>query len=922
MLSSEPPGQVPSKDSESLFRPPKLSNENIDDHLHFLIQNYSQLSDDAYDPASILSMLLKRIDRLSPGICVHADHAGRLLNGWEKLRKAFERRDFRAVLYTGALYAPEKTSSRPDNFSTLSKKDQAAAVAAWTLPYQGSADALETAMVEYMRKDAQDGRRYARYAPFMQSSGTGKSRMNDELAKKILYLPINIGKTDCFPPADTEVRGLLMRVKADRVGDWEKQVQLFLCALFETARAHVDEIAGVLPPEAMNPSGLANAFRERMNADMQFGQHGKYRREFYQAVCKKADDLNSCPFRVPIGQGDSPVYTVKLQRDSPDDSEPQETDIMTAAEALADRVSLQYPQFGAYPDKPLVVLCFDEAHMLTEHRDAMTTVTLFEVIRRALHIIRRLPFFTLFVSTVANVEHFPPTPPLHSSSRLRRHLPPFEPIVWTPLDVLAQRMSRDSSFTLAQVASTYHMAHLGRPLFPAMYDSANDGEFRKDIVAFAGKKLLDSKWATPDGLSEDQSLVCLAVRIPLEFDRTVVADSEIELKLVSRHMRLLLYAGTGFSPIITGSSSEPLLAEAAYRAMVRLRWREGEFRGQSAARHGPQTLDPYGALFYHFSHSFLDHGSKGEIIGAVMVLDARDRATTFPLEKDECPPGYSKDFNPDQEKSLHYDGAFCRRIITVMQFLEALLGTANVQSCADSPPCALHATEHADMSLRIAFEYAFIYFNHFVKSKSLEVVNQEYLRLAISRGAAIVCAANHGSIDLIIPILFGTVLEKEKVSAIMIQVKNSRHYTTTVAHSLFTSMNPYECGLFDKNVQEPPPVLRLVFALASSRSAVVAPLPTAQRSEKLERFTAYDIWCAGATHETFSVIQQEEEKHVAKMLQLIRGPREVCVLENGEVHRAVRQMQPMISTHADHFSLWADLSDNMQGPYPLANGYE
>ncbi|RPD70998.1 hypothetical protein L226DRAFT_212357 [Lentinus tigrinus ALCF2SS1-7] len=54
-----------------------------------------------------------------------------------------------------------------------------------------------------------------------------------------------------------------------------------------------------------------------MNTDMQFGQHGKYRREFYQAVCKKADELNSYPFRVPIGKGDSPVYTVKVQRDSP-----------------------------------------------------------------------------------------------------------------------------------------------------------------------------------------------------------------------------------------------------------------------------------------------------------------------------------------------------------------------------------------------------------------------------------------------------------------------------------------------------------------------------------------------------------------------------------------------------------------------------
>ena len=40
----------------------------------------------------------------------------------------------------------------------------------------------------------EDVRRYARYASFVQSSGTGKSRMNDELAKTLLYLPVNLRK--------------------------------------------------------------------------------------------------------------------------------------------------------------------------------------------------------------------------------------------------------------------------------------------------------------------------------------------------------------------------------------------------------------------------------------------------------------------------------------------------------------------------------------------------------------------------------------------------------------------------------------------------------------------------------------------------------------------------------------------------------
>ena len=59
---------------------------------------------------------------------------------------------------------------------------------AWSAQYHGDTDMLYAILTKYTATPWA----YARYASFAQSSGTGKSRMNDELARKILYIPINL----------------------------------------------------------------------------------------------------------------------------------------------------------------------------------------------------------------------------------------------------------------------------------------------------------------------------------------------------------------------------------------------------------------------------------------------------------------------------------------------------------------------------------------------------------------------------------------------------------------------------------------------------------------------------------------------------------------------------------------------------------
>ncbi len=452
-----------------------------------------------------------------------------------------------------------------------------------------------------------------------------------------------------------------------------------------------------------------------------------------------------------------------------------------------------------------------------------------------------------------------------------------------------------------------------------MYDAAitvGDHMVCYWIVDFACKKLLKTEHLTFDSMTFPRILACIAVRIPIEFNPVPLSrrDASVERDLVADHMRLLLYAGAGFSPIITTSASEPLLAEAACRLMISGRWSDG--KAQNATSRG--DLDPLVAITHYLGNSLLDLGERGEFAAALLLLYARDCATTFVLEKSQLPgsSSSSSSSSSDDGSSPEYDGAVRRRIVTVRQFLQALLGTDGSEACAASLPLAYHTRDFATTPLRTAFQEAFIYFNHFIKAQSYEVVHQAYLLLAISRGAAIICANGHVGIDIVVPVLIGTSLKKENVTAILVQVRNSRHYGAKIKQPVFANMDPYLCGLFDRDVKEPPPVLRMVFALASPDAAVASPSVPVRKSrhkDKTANFTAYDIWCAGASHKTFAVIEDDEDAAVAKLLKLIRNARDVSAQTHlGEsVQRALRQMQPLVSTNREHTELFSDLTVDM-----------
>jgi hypothetical protein len=137
------------------------------------------------------------------------------------------------------------------------------------------------------------------------------------------------------------------------------------------------------------------------------------------------------------------------------------------------------------------------------------------------------------------------------------------------------------------------------------------------------------------------------------------------------------------------------------------------------------------------------------------------------------------------------------------------------------------------------------------------MINIKSLWKFITRGAMVMCANNQRGVDIVLPVCdTNRNLSPHSVTAILIQVKNDKSFQHNITKALFDLMDPFDVGLFSRGdtvTSERLPVIRMVFALAAEQPGVsFRDIP--ERRNHSEAFTAYDVWCAGLSPETFKDI--------------------------------------------------------------------
>ncbi|KAF8324658.1 uncharacterized protein EI90DRAFT_3074728, partial [Cantharellus anzutake] len=609
------------------------------------------------------------------------------------------------------------------------------------------------------------------------------------------------------------------------------------------------------------PKSLAGQFRLFMTLGQRFGHQAPLRVQFYAEVLARAEELYSNIRPMTPSEQKTPPGKFTTN-----------TNGMVALDTVVRQVLGKIdPHFELRTQHtPILTLAFDEAHTLAPSNTGRRW-SAFSSIRRALRGLRSFPIWTLFLSTTGKSDQFSPPPSLDPSSRiLQGKLASVKPFSALGFDRMA--MEFREGMTLDDVTKLPYRLSLGRPLWLTRYQEGGE-RVKATITVFAVQKLLCRAWEKDD-LTLDEKFAVMSHRLVLDFNTSIYFGRHRTLAVrnqmnqVERHMRVCLGVKDGFESVVTVAASEPILTEAAAIILCTIR---DKVRSCQMLR---DILEWPG----------MSKGDRGELITCNIILDTVDDL-------------------------MSREGRWEPGGVMVTSLFEALF-THDIyhKSIKDSLPSRL-LTGSCNDAFADTFKSSRIYVTHFIKVYDFKVLSVQYLFKLAARGVGVVCADNQHGIDVVIPILYqDTILRRNNMSVLMIQSKNDHSYGTSPTGHLFDKMDPFELGIFAKSTG-PPPVIRMVNALASKESKVSVIMPPERvqpsRQEKQVRtsaFTSFDIWCAGASSRTFRTIRSQDDGTYDALLKLSKDVPAMFEPDEEFMRDAVRSMYPGGACDAGHWS--------------------
>ncbi|KAL0945534.1 hypothetical protein HGRIS_014895 [Hohenbuehelia grisea] len=712
---------------------------------------------------------------------------------------------------------------------------------------------------------------YAFYIVLFQSSGTGKSRVIDELAKSVFLIPICLrGDSHGYPPVDAEVRRYL--VGGDNRASVYARCWVFLQALFiRTAKVlEQDEF------KELDYTETARLFRQKMTENMMGRAHNTFRQEFYREVVQDADSsykevTTKFNQRKKASALDRPHVSPRSKKlnsegiDGPTQSNLTTIDMELMGLLLAAWSKLDdvlKGRSGVHKAGPRVLISFDESHDLTAVKQGNDVDPLswsnFGELRATLRALKDCSLFTIFLSTTGRFSQFTPLTRDDMSSRVYNHslklIPPYCDIGF---DVLAlassEKLDLTGKWTLRKVVGHDYMTLLGRPLFGLIYRRGND-QVRNNVLNFAIQKLTNHHTEVPTQINFEQATACLAFRLPIEFLSTTYINRDKEFKQVEGHLRICLKPTTESESMVTISPSEPFVSEAAAKLLETAKW---DSTGRPA-----KPIEILKELMTGFS---IHAGDRGEFIALLLFTIARDALARLPEQ----------------------------RILSLPKVMRSLIAPGT-------------STDRHLQKMASDFPDAVMHFNHFVRPHQQKIIHRDLLLLLMGRGAGVLCAPNTRSIDFALPFLVhDDSIKPSNFGAILVQVKNDQKYTAKAQPPLFQEIDPYKIGVLNQG-DAAVPLIKIFMTLSSVEAGI-----TIVRHKPTAAYDAivYDIWIAGLTPEVYAPITKDDQSIWLAALAATRRWESIYnAPRRAPEMRAIRQSaHPGAAALVDHWRRWVDL---------------
>ncbi|KAH8096910.1 hypothetical protein BXZ70DRAFT_945159, partial [Cristinia sonorae] len=574
----------------------------------------------------------------------------------------------------------------------------------WHADYVGDYHLVILAILDSINEARKEP--YSNTVAMIQSSGTGKSRACDEVAKLRFTFPMCLRPLDAdgYPDSDRALVKFFQRTLSS--GQSLKTRYLaFLASLFEEAVVELRKL--VRKPGDV--SALASVWRDHLSA-----HDGAQREDFYNRVVhwetiEKLDMLKEPELILRVHESTQALldYVVKMTTVFGDDA--------------------RHPP-GRNTVKILIYV--DEAHTLTEHgKNKDNTESGYNALCAALDAIVQFDVLTLFLSTSSELSTLSPSQGEHPSMRVRTIglacLNP--PIVELPFDAWrgpnGESIVRENQFKLTDACTLEVMSRFGRVLFWTRLASKNPS-VKNDLLNFAklkisGDRHYEASASSKLEMNEIRNITILSIRIILDFEPSCQSTREMESTLVRGHMRLAYSVPRHREFLRSGTSSEPILAEAAAQLMHIKRPHEKP----------ASPTDWASFLGMVTENGFFNKGQSGEIAMRLLATFAHDRAIGT-LKK----PAIG---------DPHYD-----RPIPLTAFLEALFSEKVANEILDSTP----TNQTNGKTLREAFKGAHVRFTHFWRVGDASMISDDGMWRALARGFAVQCADGQPFIDMAIPI--------------------------------------------------------------------------------------------------------------------------------------------------------------------------
>lgn len=268
------------------------------------------------------------------------------------------------------------------------------------------------------------------------------------------------------------------------------------------------------------------------------------------------------------------------------------------------------------------------------------------------------------------------------------------------------------------------------------------------MMLIVREKLCGRRWPPESrAVLDASSIAVLSARLLLDLSPAAFKTRHLEEELVRTGLRMLYSVHQDRYVMVTGSSSEPLVAEASAQIM---NYRVGTNPNQQA------YMDVWGLLGDYVDQGLLPQGTIGELIGRVLSILAMDNAIDALSE--HC--------------QLKYQTP-----VTVAAYYKALLTDAAWETLHRSTPA--NRTQLSSVSATKTFEDAFadayLHFSHYAKANDANPMQDRFAWALWLRGTAILCQLNQELSDRATPIFFSKLgnLSPRSMSMVLDQDKTS-----------------------------------------------------------------------------------------------------------------------------------------------------